>query len=210
MKFLAFLFLPSLALASVMEVDITGTLFNDRGSFFADLPAGTPFELRLQFNSDAPDWNPDPLVGDYFSAQPLTLDFGEYHFSTDETRVTVIFDPVDLNCQFLFWSGEAFTQTFKDGRGFPVDEYGIYVQFNTRGMGLVPSDSLSNVREYDITDPRSTERGYVIDDQYNLGDGNRLLTNEFEGVTGFTIHEVPEPTAFALLTTCTFLPFRRK
>ncbi len=181
-----------------MEADITGTLFNDRGAFFASLPPQTPFELKVQFDSEAPDWNPDPLVGDYFSSLPLTLDFGDYHFSTDETRVTVIFDPVDLNCQFLFWSGEAFTQTFKDGRSFTVDEYGIYVQFNTRGMGLAVNDSLDNVRTYDITDLRSTERMYVTDADYNLGAGNRLLSDEFNGITSLAIQSAPEPSSILL------------
>ncbi len=186
--------LPPSALASLLEASITGRLSNDRGTFFADLPPQTPFALRVQFDTEAADWNPDPYVGDYFSTASLTLDFGGYHFTTDETRVTVIFDPTDRNCQFLFWSGEEFSQN-----GFDFAEYGIYVQFNTRGMGLVSNDSLSGVREYDIADLRSTERGYVIDDQYNLGAGNRLLSDEFDGIDSFTIREVPEPGATALV-----------
>ncbi len=192
------------ARADVMEARITGWLSNDRGDFFADLPAETPFELRLQFDSQAPDWNPDPYTGDYFSSLPLTLDFAGYHFATDETRVTVIFDPVDRNCQFLFWSGEAFSQA-----GFNFADYGIYLQFDTRGMGLVATDSLANVRAYDITDLRSTERMYVTDEDYNLGGGNRLLSDEFEGIDSFTVREVPEPSTGLLLCAGLLLLLRR-
>ncbi len=194
--FFAFLFTFSLtitnSIATVKEVEIKGTLSNDTGSFFTDLPNSTDFTLKLQFN-DGIDWNPDLLIGDYFSNLPLTLDFGDYHFETNETRVTVIADPTDRNCQFIFWSGEAFTQTLKDGRKFTVDEYGIYIQFNTHDMGLVPDDSLSRVREYNIFDPRSTERMYVVDSKYQNGEsgGNRLLSNEVDGVNSFTINEVP-------------------
>ncbi len=199
----AFFALAACACGHVMEATISGTLFNDRGSFFASLPPQTPFVLTVQFDTDAVDWNPDPHIGEYFADLPLSLDFGDYHFATTGTRVTVIADPADLNSQILFWSGDEFDQPLEDGRIFPVPEYGIYVQLLTFGMGLVPDDSLASVQPPDITDWRSSNRLYVVDPAYLAGDGdgNRLLSDEHDGITSITIRDVPEadPIALALV-----------
>ncbi len=188
------LLLPFTALASIMEIEIHGKLSEETGTFF-DLHEPTLFVFRLQFDTEAVDWDTDPHVGEYFSLLPTSLDFGDWHFETVGTRVTVLSDAAGLNRGFRIWSDEPFTQN-----GYGVAEYGMYAEFLTFGLGIVPDDSLASVQPYDISDERSGERFYLINEAYPSGPGaSRLLSDSMAGIDSLTIREVPDRSSMAFV-----------
>lgn len=193
MKTLLTLFALALtASASVKEITVTGRLFEERGDFFG-LDGEVPFMLRLDFDTEAVDWNPSSVIGQYYSELPLTLDFDGLHFETVGNWITVTSGD-GPNWGFTFWSDEAFT-----ANGFDVAQYGIYIQFNSFFPIVAPDDTLASVAEYDITSPASSERFYLINEAFPTGPGSeRLLSMTSEGIDRLTVQDVPEPSTILL------------
>lgn len=191
MRFLLLFLFPLLSLASVKEVIIKGKVSPETGNFFSTTLFPADFILKVQYDTNSIDQNSDPTIGEYESdGLPMSLDFGGYHFEALNTKVTILSGVSGANWGYKFGNDDEFITSF----GFDVAPYGILVQFNTFDPSIAPTDGLDSIHTYEISSDGSTERLYVVDADFYVGNGgNRLLSDSMNGVTSFTVQDIPEP-----------------
>jgi len=179
----ALLALTGPAKAELMAYEFTGVVgsFNDpSGVLDGSIHAGTGFSGRFTFDSDAPDLNTSPSIGEYGGpAFSMTLHIGSYSWfsgaGNGDVRVALgeFYDDMMLGTPTAFTVGEG------------MEIFSMVVGFSHRGR-IFASDALPLMNPF----PLASFQGGL-----GVKGNNPLEQTHFElagPLTSFTV--VPEPT----------------
>lgn len=189
---IALFLLATSAFGSVMEIDIKGVL--NEGEHYAEFFGleSAPFVLTFRYDDDEEDYAPnDATEGLYYSEQPVTMDFGTWHFQSTGTTITVLSDAAG------FW-GFTFGNTWEmKQNGLTLPEYvGLYASFvSSFDPSIAPDDSLHWVADKAGV-PVASDAGYAM----MFGDDAEIGSVRFEQSRGLTyaVRDIPEPSAILL------------